>query len=449
MPETIAEPTESYFADFAALNGAAAPGTGFLRGVRERAMARFAEAGFPDTHKEDWRFTNVAPIARGNFRLAAPAGALTAQQLASHLLDGTGVRLVLVDGDFNESLSSLQKPRNGAAPGLTIRSLAQALKAPSAVLEKHLAKHADAVRNPFVALNTAFIADGALIEIADGAVIDKPVHVIHVRTAGAEGTVTHPRTLIVAGRDSQAMVIESYVSVAEETFFTNAVTEVVAGENASLEHVKVQEESELAYHVGSVEASQGRSSRFHSYSISLGARLARHDINTVLDGEGAECTLYGLYQVNGRQHVDHHTRLDHAMPHCSSREYYRGILDGKSMGVFNGAIIVRKDAQKTDAIQSNKNLLLSQDAVINTKPELQILADDVRCTHGATIGQLDEDAIFYLRARGIGLEAARHLLTRAFANDVITKIKFAPLRERLEGRLRARLSEGWKPEEVL
>lgn len=449
MPETIAEPTESYFADFAALKGADAPGTGLLRGVRERAMERFAEAGFPDTHQEDWRFTNVAPIARGNFRLAASPGILTQSQLAPYLFEGTGNRIVLVDGSFSEGLSSLRAPGNGATPGLSIRPLAHALKAPSAVLEKHLAKHADTAHNPFVALNTAFISGGALIEIADGAVIEKPIHVIHLRTAGAERTVTHPRTLIVAGRDSQAMVIETYASVAGESFFTNAVTEVATGENASLEHVKVQEESELAFHVGTVQASQARSSRFHSYSISLGARLARHDINTVLDGEGAECTLYGLYQVNGRQHVDHHTRLDHAMPHCSSREYYRGILDGKSMGVFNGAIIVRKDAQKTDAIQSNKNLLLSEDAVINTKPELQILADDVRCTHGATIGQLNEDAIFYLRARGIGLEAARHLLTRAFANDVITKIKFAPLRERLEGRLLARLSERWKPEEVL
>ncbi|HEV2499799.1 MAG TPA: SufD family Fe-S cluster assembly protein, partial [Terriglobia bacterium] len=194
---------------------------------------------------------------------------------------------------------------------------------------------------------------------------------------------------------------------------------------------------------------QERSSRFHSHSISLGARLARHDINAVLSGEGAECTLNGLFQVAGEQHVDHHTRLDHAMPHCSSREYYRGVLDGKSMGVFNGAIIVRKDAQKTDAIQSNKNLLLSEGAVINTKPELQILADDVRCTHGATIGQLDEDAIFYLRARGIGLQAARHLLTRAFANDVINRIEFTPARERLEARLRERLSAAWKPEDVL
>ncbi|MGH9449984.1 MAG: SufB/SufD family protein, partial [Terriglobia bacterium] len=207
--------------------------------------------------------------------------------------------------------------------------------------------------------------------------------------------------------------------------------------------------SGLAFHVGTVQTRQERSSRFHSYSISLGGRLARHDVNAVLAGQGAECTLYGLYQVTGHQHVDHHTRLDHAMPHCSSREYYRGVLDGKSVGVFNGAIIVRKDAQKTDAIQSNKNLLLSNDAVINTKPELQILADDVRCTHGATIGQLNADAIFYLRARGIGLEAARHLLTRAFANDVITKINFLPLRKSLEAKLLGRLSQGWRPEEVL
>jgi Fe-S cluster assembly protein SufD len=245
------------------------------------------------------------------------------------------------------------------------------------------------------------------------------------------------------------MVIEGHYGPAGETYFTNAVTEIVVGENASVEHVKLQEESDQAFHIATVQAHQERASRFHSHSISLGAALARHDINSVMAGEGAECTLNGLYQVAGTQHVDHHTRLDHAMPHCSSREYYRGILDGQSSGVFNGAIIVRKDAQKTDAIQSNKNLLLSEEAVINTKPELQILADDVRCTHGATIGQLDPDAIFYLRARGISLESARHLLTRAFANDVIARIRFEPARERLEARLLARLSASWKPEEVL
>ncbi|MDE3178504.1 MAG: Fe-S cluster assembly protein SufD, partial [Acidobacteriota bacterium] len=383
-----------------------------------------------------------------SFRLAAP-GNLAADQLNGAVLSESGPRLVFVDGVFNEDLSSAPAANGSAGNCLVCTSLAAAMKSPSKAIEEHLGRLADARRNAFVALNTAFLRDGAFIEIPAGLALEKPVHVIHARSEGAEGTATHPRTLVIAGREAQATVIESYIGAAKEAYFTNAVTEVVAGENASVEHVKIQLESEAAFHTGTVQALQARSSRFHSYSVSLGARLARHDINTILAGEGGECTLCGLYQVSGKQHVDHHTRLDHAMPHCSSREYYRGILDGKSTGVFNGAIIVRKDAQKTDAIQSNKNLLLSDDAVINTKPELQILADDVRCTHGATIGQLNADAIFYLRARGIGLEAARRLLTRAFASDVISRIGSPVVREFLEAKLLARLSEGWKAKEVV
>lgn len=445
MPETIKETTETYFADFARLDRESVVAE-WLKPVRKAAMEQFAEAGFPTTRLEDWRFTNVSAVANGAFQRALPGKTgLTLGHLKPFLLDKVAARLVFANGFFEPELSRFdQLPQ-----GVRVVNLAAALQAPAKQMEEHLARHAETGRNAFVALNTAFLHDGALIQIANGETLKSPIHIIHLRTRGSAGTVTHPRALVIAGRDVKATVIETYAALSGEAYFTNAVTEAVVGENSAVEHIKLQEESESAFHVGTVQARQERSSRFHSHSISLGALLARHDINAVLGGEGAECTLNGLFQVAGKQHVDHHTRLDHAMPHCSSREYYRGVLDGKSMGVFNGAIIVRKDAQKTDAIQSNKNLLLSQDAVINTKPELQILADDVRCTHGATIGQLDEDAIFYLRARGIGLEAARHLLTRAFANDVIHRIEFTPVRERLEARLLQRLSAAWKPEEVL
>lgn len=444
MPELIKETTETYFADFTRLGRESAAAPAWLKALHKAAMEQFAEAGFPTTRLEDWRFTNVSAVANAAFELAHPGkNGVTLGHLKPVVLNDVAARLVFVNGFFEPELSHFDH----VPQGVRVVNLAAASSAKA--LEEHLARHAEIHCNAFVALNTAFIHDGAFIQIANGENLERPIHIIHVRTRGAAGTVTHPRTLVLAGQDVKATVIETYAALAGEEYLTNAVTEVVVGENSAIEHIKLQEESESAFHIGTVQARQERASRFHSHSISLGARLARHDINAVLGGEGAECTLNGLFQVAGKQHVDHHTRLDHAMPHCSSREYYRGVLDDKSMGVFNGAIIVRKDAQKTDAIQSNKNLLLSQDAVINTKPELQILADDVRCTHGATIGQLDADAIFYLRARGIGLEAARHLLTRAFANDVIHRIDFAPVRERLEARLLQRLSAGWKPEEVL
>ncbi|MGH9326961.1 MAG: Fe-S cluster assembly protein SufD [Terriglobia bacterium] len=443
MTQVEAAATETYFADFTDLEQHSAP-PAWLASRRKKAMERFADLGFPNTKQEAWRFTNVAPLARIPFRVQRTArSGLPRREFDRVLLRDTAARLVFVNGVFDAKLSSVAN----LPESVKVTSLATALNAET--LERHLARYADAENHPFVALNTAFLDDGAFIDIRDGTVLKSPIHVVFVRTERAGETVTHPRMLVVAGREVEAQVIESHVGPPAEAYFTNAVTEVVVGENSSVDYLKLQKEGDAAFHVGTVQAHQERASRFHSHSISLGAALARHDVNTVLAGEGAECTLNGLYQVAGRQHVDHHTRLDHAMPHCSSREYYRGILDGKSSGVFSGAIIVRKDAQKTDAIQSNKNLLLSEDAIINTKPELQILADDVRCTHGATIGQLDPEAIFYLRARGIGYESARHLLTRAFANDVIARIRFAPVRERLEASLLARLSEGWKAQDVL
>ncbi|MGH9445837.1 MAG: Fe-S cluster assembly protein SufD, partial [Terriglobia bacterium] len=437
---------ESYFADFAAQERAS-DGPSWLMALRKSGMESFAELGFPTTHQEAWRFTNTTALAQTRFRPALPVRDESTIDKAVEpvFFSGEAARLVFVNGHLSSRFSWLA----GLPRGVRVMGLRRAIDSDAAMVEYHLGRFADGAREAFVALNAALFADGAFIQIADGVALEKPIHVVHLQLEDSEGTVSHPRNLVLAGRDAQALVIESYWSSAEEKYFTNAVTEIVLDENSSLEHVRLQQESEQAFHVGNVVTHQGRASRVLCHSISLGAQFARHDIRSVLAGEGAECTLNGLYQVRGRQHVDHHTTLDHAMPHCGSREYYRGVLDGKSSAVFSGAILVRKDAQKTDAIQSNKNLLLSEEATINTKPELQILADDVRCTHGATVGQLDPDAIFYLRSRGIGLEPARHLLTRAFASDVIARIHFAPVRDRLEATLLARLSADWKAGEVL
>jgi Fe-S cluster assembly protein SufD len=453
MPE-VKETTESYFADFAQLDSHIPGVPPWLRELRKQALEQFAESGFPTTRHEAWRFTSVSKIANARWRAPTapepPAERVALAAVEREFIKGVAARIVFVDGIFTPHLSALED----LPDGLRVISLETALARPSdhltgLALENQLARHASVAENPFVALNTAFLSDGAFIQVAPGVEMQNPVHVLYLRGSESAHTVTHPRILMITGHHSRIAVIETYASVADESYFTNAVTEVVAGEESAVEHLKLQEEAESAFHVGTVQAVQERSSRFLGHSVSLGAALARHDIVAVLAGEGGECTLNGLFQVTGRQHVDHHTCLDHAQAHCSSREYYRGILDGRSVGVFNGAILVRKDAQKTDAIQSNKNLLLSEEAVINTKPELQILADDVRCTHGATVGQLDPEALFYLRARGIGLEAARHLLIRAFANEVLGRISFAPVRQRLEDRLLARLSQGWTQEGTL
>jgi Fe-S cluster assembly protein SufD len=359
--------------------------------IREEARQRFAELGFPTTHNEDWRFTSVAPIARTTFE---PSGAGS-------------------------------QPAAGSEPAqVRIARLSQS------PVEQYLARYADYHNNAFVALNTANFEDGLFIHIPKGAVIEEPIEVVIQSAANGHPTVSHPRILIVAEAGSQATIVETYQGHGG-TYFTNPVTELVAGDNAVIDHYKLQTESSHAYHVSTLQIQLGRDANFRSHSIALGGALVRNDINAVLS-RGSECTLNGLYLVGGEQHIDNHTTIDHAQPHAASHELYKGILEGKSSAVFNGKILVRKDAQKTDAKQTNKNLVLSEEAVINTKPELQILADDVRCTHGATIGQLDPEGIFYLQSRGIGLADARNLLIYAFARDIVDRIKVAPLRDQLE-----------------
>ena len=391
------------------------PAPAWVQPLRDAAFARFAELGFPTTHNEEWRFTNVAPIARTRFA----AGRKGTVGIDARVARGP-IQLVFANGHLLTRPESLPK-------GLEAGGFAD----DPAAIAQHLGKHASFAQNAFVALNTAMIAQGAFVRVARGAVITEPIEIFYLTTGLAEPIAVHPRALILVGADAHCTIVERYHGAGEGVYFNNAVTEIVAGDRAVVDHYKVQQESLSAFHISTLAATIGRSANFASHSISLGGALARNDVNATLS-EGSDATLNGLYIVNGTQHVDNHTVIDHAMPHGTSHELYKGILDGQAHAVFNGRIIVRKDAQKTDSKQTNKNLVLSDDAVVDTKPELQIFADDVRCTHGATIGQLDAEALFYLQSRGIGKPQARSLLTYAFAQDVVDRIKVQSLRDSLE-----------------
>jgi Fe-S cluster assembly protein SufD len=410
-------------------------GAAWVHQVRRDAMESFAGLGFPNTHQEEWRFTNVNPIARTFFELAGdrPAPVLTAALDKLALRDADCHRLVFVNGRYHPELSSRK-----SLPGkVTVSSLAAVLPA-KAEVQRNLAQYANHKDHAFVALNTAFLKDGAFVNVPAGVIVDKPIHFVYLSDPDGKPWVSHPRNLVVAGRGSQLTVIESYIGQGEGVYFTNAVTEIVAGEGAVVNHYKVQLESEQAFHMGTVQVEQHRDASFTSSFVSLGGALVRNETNVVL-AEGAASTLAGFYFVDGTRHVDNQIFVDHAKPHGTSHEMYKGILGGRSSAVFNGKILVRKDAQKTDAKQTNKNLMLSEEATINTKPQLQIYANDVRCTHGATIGQIDAEAVFYLRSRGIGLEDARNLLTYAFAREILDGVKVATLRTVLEGLIKERL----------
>lgn len=408
----------------------------WLLPLRKAGIARFAEAGYPTLQQEDWRFTNVAPIAKLPFRpiLQAIPNELTAEKIAAFTFGGqTATRLVFVDGHFNAALSST------SAEGATVQSLAAALATDSGLLKKHLAEPSQGESSSFSALNLAFFQDGAFIHIPARAQVAQPIHLLYVSTAKESGSTAHPRNLIVAEANSRATILESYVSTHDGSYFTNVVTDLVLGEGANIEHIKFQDEAPSAFHIAAVQAHLSRGCSLASHSIAVGARLSRNNIRTTLAGEGVECILNGLYVTRGEQLADHHMVVEHAQPHCNSHEYYNGILDGRSKGVFHGRILVRPAAQKTDAKQTNKNLLLSDEATIDTKPQLEIYADDVKCTHGATVGQLNEESIFYLRARGIGAERARRMLIHAFAGEIIDRVRHEPARQELSGLVWKRL----------
>jgi len=401
----------------------------WLRDIRRAAREKLEESGFPTVRDEDWKYTNVAPILKVPFLEAPEEGPRRIETPRE------GQQLVFVNGRFAPELSST--PRDGVRIG----SLRVLLATEPELAEPHLGR---VVRNgnAFALANAAALEDGAFLQVPRGVAFEEPIHLVFLSEPVFGPTVSHPRILIVLDAQSHAAVVETYIGAAGETYFTNSVTEVALGAGATLDLYKVERESTSAYHVATTEVHQGRDSRFTSHSLSFGGALVRNDLNVRLEAEGADSTLNGLFVGSGTQHLDNHTLIDHVMPHGTSRELYKGIMDGRSRGIFHGKIIVRPDAQKTDAMQTNKNILLSKEALVNSTPALEIFADDVKCRHGSTIGQLDEGAIFYLRARGIGEAEARSMLVSAFANDVASRIRIAPLRALVEEHLARTLAGG-------
>ena len=413
-------------------NGASqAPG--WLKDIRSSAIARFERLGFPNMKQEAWRFTSVAPIAEGSFELAQPPARVPAlKQIRPFLLFEAGHRLVFVDGHFQPSLST---PASD-----DIQSLARVVTQRQDLVQRHLGKYAATQDRPFSALNTAFVNDGAFVHVPARATIAEPIQLLFLAT-GDKQVVTHPRNLIVLEREARASVVETYATLKQGPYWTNSVTEIVAGQGARVDYHRVQRESEQAYHVATTQSHQDRDSVVNVHTVAFGAALSRHDIGAVMAGPAGTLILNGLYLLGGTQHADHHTTIDHAAHHCESHEYFNGVLDEKSRGVFTGRIIVRPGAQKTDSKQTNNNLLLSADAHADSQPQLEIYADDVKCTHGSTVGPLDPRALFYLESRGIGADEARRLLTYGFATEILGRMEVAPLRSQLDAIVRGRLAE--------
>lgn len=408
---------------------------GWLSELRRSALAAFESTGYPTMKNEDWHFTNVAPISSRTFITPKEGAAVSPDALARIGYGQDWHTLVFVNGRLMS-----QPPAESLGAGLSITTLASEIESDSEVIRRHFAKLATPESGSFTALNTANAADGAVVRLAADCVIDKPIHLVFVSDPGAEGAATYAHNLFFAERHSKATIIESYVTLGADVYLTNAVTEVFVADGARLSHYKLQRESQNAFHVGTLQVHQARDSRYESFSFATGAALSRTNVYTTLAGDAAEAVMNGLYMVDGKQHVDHQTRIEHVAPNCPSHELYKGILDGRSHGVFNGKVYVHPEAQKTDGKQSNNNLLLSAEARIDTKPQLEIYADDVKCTHGATVGRLDETALFYMRSRGISSSHARRLLTYAFAADVLEKIELEPLREALEAQVLERFT---------
>jgi Fe-S cluster assembly protein SufD len=394
---------------------------------REAAGKRFAEVGFPTTKQEDWRFTNIAPIAEARYAPAAGSFAQAPSLITSVSVPGA-VRLAIVNGQFAAGLSDL----SALPKGLRIAGLRDGARDGTEGLQQHLGKVFSLDAHPFAALNTSMLDDGLAILVTAGAAVETPIHIVTVTGGDGQAVTAHPRVLVVAGANSQVRIAHTFIGARGAEYFNNAVTEVVVGEGAIVDYCLDQRESDRAFHVANIQAQVSAKGVFASHAFSTGARIQRHDIGIALKGEGADCTMNGVYLADGDRLMDTHTSLDHAMPHCTSHEIYKGILAGKAKAVFNGRIIVRLDAQKTDAKQTNRALLLSDDCTINSNPQLEIFADDVKCTHGAAVGQLDEEALFYLQARGLTRIEARDMLLHAFAGEVIEGLKIPALREQIE-----------------
>jgi Fe-S cluster assembly protein SufD len=433
----VAEDKDAYragFERFAAAHAASDPA--WLRERRTAAIARFVEHGLPTARDEAWRHTPAAPLAKGRFLPADPAARASADALAALPLEGLrGALVVLVNGRLAPELSSL----DAGHPGVEVASLREVLRSRPGRVEGWLGRVADGRTGVFADLNTAFAEDGAVVFVGPGVVLKEPIHVAHVSAGDGAPTVSYARTLVVAGRGSECRLLESFTSPAASASLTNVVAEVVVEDNAFVDRTKLQQEGASALHVATLAVRLGRDARFVDHSLSFGAALSRNDIDVRFEAEGGDCGLDGLFVVDGRRVADTHSRIEHAKPHCSSRQLYKGVLDGQARGVFNGLVVVRPGAQKTDALQMNRNLLLSREALVHSTPQLEILADDVKCKHGSTTGQLDPNALFYLRSRGIGEAEARGLLTWAFASDLVRKLETEPLRQAVARHLQASL----------
>lgn len=427
----IATENDAYqesFNQFQTEQSATAPA--WLTELRQAAMTRFTELGIPTKRIEDWRFTNVKSLAAKpyqNVQSISLASGDAEELLQRAKLDDSFHRLVFVNGHYVSQWST----QHELPEGVVIENLASSIRENSGDLQERLSLETSDEAAAFIALNTAFVNDGALIDIPEGVVLDRPIHLIFLSVESGQ-TVCHPRNLIRLGKGSRAAVIESYLGREGEGYFTNAITQIELDKSADLDHHKLQHEQTDSLHVASTHIDQKDSSEFRSHYFSFGSLMARNEINCMLDGEEIVATLNGLYMPTGEQLMDCRTRIDHAKPNCNTYELYKGILDDHAKGVFNGKIFVHQDAQKTDAKQSNQALLLSDDAVVNTKPQLEIYADDVKCTHGATIGELDENALYYLRSRGVSKDLARKMLIFAFANDVVQGVEIPAVRQHLE-----------------
>ena len=410
----------------------------WLRETRRGALARFRELGFPTARRgnEKWKYTNVAPIANASFAYLLseePADVNVAELRDAAPWNDAWLTMVFVNGRYSRDLSSIP-----AMPeGVVISNLAEAARANGSaggLVQSHLAQYASYEDDAFAALNTAFLMDGALVHIPQNTILEVPLHLLYVTTNGSQPSVSYPRTLLVAGRNSQLDVIESYVNLSDGQHFSDAVTEIVLEDGAQLDHCRLLSESLDSYHVGVTRIHQAKDSSFSSSSFARGTALARQDLLVLLDAPGSVCSLNGLYMTSGTQHIDNYINIDHAKPHTTSRLKYKGIVDGKSRAVYGGTVLVRKDAQKADAQQSDKNLVLSDEAEVDSKPSLLIYADDVKCSHGATAGNIDEESVYYMRSRGLDMETASRLLIHGFASEIVESVKLEAVREYLDRR---------------
>ena len=415
---------ERYLADFeaASLGG---DGPEWLGGLRRQAIESFGRVGFPTQTRgnERWKYTNVGPLARSTFSYSLdvdPETTSVEQIKALAPWDDGWTTLVFVDGMYAPALSRCE--------GAVARSIASTVATDGAVIGEHLGHYAS-IQDGFIAVNTAFTHDGAVVEVPDDTKIDIPVHLVFLSSGASPDRVSYPRVLVLAGRNSRFTLIDSYVGPSGGRYFTNAVVEIAASEGAEIEHYRYIGESPKAFHIGATRTRLDTGASYACTSVATGSRIARNDLSVLMDAPGASCVLRGLYSTSGSQHIDNHIDIDHAKPSCTSDQYFKGILDGRSRAVFSGRVLVRKDAQKSEAHQSDKNLILSEGARINTKPSLEIYADDIQATHGATAGAVADDALFYMRSRGIDEDTARRLLVSGFAAEILDTIPLDALRE--------------------